>query len=497
VQKLAFIDIAIIILYLAGTLVIGFLLGRRQKTSTDYFLGGRKLPWWMVGMSMVVTDIGTLELVGVAGGAYIYGMVLANFDWIACTVPMVIAAFVFIPFYWKAGVYTIPEYLGRRYNDGVRALLAVIWGLFLVANLGLFLWAAAKTVNVVIGWPIPLTIILIAAVVGFYTFSGGLAAVVYTDVMQYCVLISGSIILLVVGLVKAGGIDGLVNKVMLSLPDNEHYLRLVLPADTKTPFSWSAVLFGLGFVLGPAYWAGNQAIVQRCLGTGSQHEAKKAAIFGAFLKIFIPFLIVVPGIIGFAMFPGLKTGDDIYPTMLRNLLPKGLSGLVFAGFVAVVISGADCYLNSASTLWTMDIYKRYIRKQADSHHLLVVGRVLTATFIVLAACLAPLTAKFSGIFNAMQTLLSIFQGPTFAILLLGMVWKRANSPGAIAGLVVGVLTSSTLFWVQADIFQAKDPYLYIAWWSFLMAVVVTVAVSLCTRAQLEEKIKNLMFSKES
>ena len=172
-QKLAFIDIVIIILYLAGTLVIGFLLGRRQKTSTDYFLGGRKLPWWMVGMSMVVTDIGTLELVGVAGGAYMYGMVLANFDWIACTVPMVIAAFVFIPFYWKAGVYTIPEYLGRRYNDGVRAMLAVIWGLFLVANLGLFLWAAGKTVNVVIGWPIPLTIVLIAVVVGFYTFSGG------------------------------------------------------------------------------------------------------------------------------------------------------------------------------------------------------------------------------------------------------------------------------------------------------------------------------------
>jgi SSS family solute:Na+ symporter len=497
VHKLAAIDITIILLYLAGMLVIGFLLGSKQKTSQDYFLAGRKLKWWMIGFSMVATDIGSLELVGVAGGAYVYGMVLANFDWIACTVSMIIAAFIFIPFYWKAGVYTIPEYLGRRYNSGVYILTAIIWGLFMVANLGLLLWAAAKTVNVVVGWPMPLTIVLIAVVVGFYTFSGGLAAVVYTDVVQCIILIIGSVVLLAVGLVKIGGIDGLVHKVSLLPSNNEYYLRLVLPADTKTPFSWSAVLLGLGFVLGPAYWAGNQVIVQRCLGASSQHEVKKSVIFGASLKIIFPILMVVPGIIGFVLYPKLKSGDDIYATMLCNLLPKGVFGLVFTGFLAAFMSTVDSYLNSAATLWTMDIYKRYIKKEATPHHLMVVGKILTVIFIILAAYLAPMTTKFSGIFNALQTLLSIFQGPTLAILLLGMLWKRANSPGAIAGLVVGVLTSSMLFWVQADIFRAKDPYLYIAWWSFLMAVVVTVAVSLCTRAQLEEKIKNLMFSKES
>ncbi|MGA2916302.1 MAG: hypothetical protein ABSE89_09785 [Sedimentisphaerales bacterium] len=239
-HKLAFIDIVIVILYLAGTLVMGFLLGSRQKTSEDYFLAGRKLKWWMIGFSMVATDIGSLELVGVAGGAYVYGMVLANFDWIACTVSMIIAAFIFIPFYWKAGVYTIPEYLGRRYNSGVYVLTAIIWGLFMVANLGLLLWAAAKTINVVVGWPIPLAIAITAGVVGIYTFSGGLAAVVYTDVLQCIILIIGSIVLLAVGLVKIGGIEGLVHKVSLLPSNNEYYLRLVLPADTKTPFSWSS-----------------------------------------------------------------------------------------------------------------------------------------------------------------------------------------------------------------------------------------------------------------
>jgi solute:Na+ symporter, SSS family len=493
---MAAIDIAIVVLYLVGTLVIGFIVGRKQETTIDYFLGGRKLPWWTVGMSLVATDIGSVELVGVAGGAYMYGMVLANFDWIACTVSMVIAAFIFIPFYWKAGVYTIPEYLGRRYNDNVRAILAIIWGLFMVANLGILLWAAGKTINVLVGWPIPVAIIITAGVVGIYTFSGGLTAVVYTDVLQYFILVMGSIVLLVVGLVKVGGIDGLVNKITLLSPNNQHYFNLILPADTKTPFSWSAVLLGLGFVLGPAYWAGNQAIVQRCLGTCSQHEAKKATIFGAFLKIFFPFLIAVPGIIGFALFPELKSSDDIYPTMLHTMLPKGLSGLVFAGFLAAMMSTVDSYLNSAVTLWTMDVYKRYFVKDAGPHHLFIVGRVLTIVFILLAVYLAPFTTKFSGIFNALQTLLSIFQGPTFAILLLGLVWKRANGAGAMAGLLVGVLTSSILFWVQSGVFQAKDPYLYIAWWSFLAAIIVTAVVSLCTKPQSEEKVKNLMFSKE-
>lgn len=493
-QQLTTIDISVILLYLVGTLIMGWFLGRKQKTSTDYFLGGRKLKWWMVGMSMVVSDIGALELVGIAGSTYMFGLTLANFDWIACTISMIIAAFLFIPFYWKAGVYTIPEYLGRRYNEFVRSLVAMLWGLFMIANLGIFLWAAAKTLNLLVGWPIPASIIVTAFVVGFYTFSGGLTAVVYTDTVQYIVLTVGSIIILVIGLVKVGGIDGMVQKVTAASPGREYFFNLILPADTKTPFSWSAVLFGLGIVLGPAYWAGNQAIVQRCLGTASKREAKKAVLFGAFLKLFIPFLIVVPGLIGLALFPGLEKGDDIYPTMMQKLLPPGLTGLVFAGFLAALMSSVDSYLNSASTLWTMDIYKKYFKKDAQPHHLLIVGKRLTLAFIIIAVFMAPLTGKFTGIFSAMQTILSVFQGPTFAILLLGIMWKRANSPGAVAGLIVGVTTSSTLFWLQGEIFQAADPFLYIAWWSFVAGILATVIVSLVTLPKPLGKIEGLMYS---
>jgi Na+/proline symporter len=204
----------------------------------------------------------------------------------------------------------------------------------------------------------------------------------------------------------------------------------------------------------------------------------------------------VPGLVGFALFPNLENGDDIYPTMLHQLLPKGLTGLVFAGFLAALMSSVDSYLNSASTLWTMDIYRRYVKKDASPEHLLKVGKVLTAFFIILAVFLAPVTDKFSGVFAALQTLLSIFQGPTFAILLLGMIWKRANSYGAMTGLIIGVATSSTLFWIKDGIFQTTDPFLYIAWWSFVTAVLATIIVSLLTAPKPIETLKDLVYTRK-
>ena len=494
-QRLAWIDITIVLLYLVGLLIMGLVLGRKQKTDRDYFLGGRKLKWPMVGISMVVSDIGALELVGVAGSAYVMGLSIANFDWIGCVPAMIVAAFIFIPFYWRSGVFTIPEYLGRRYNDGVRTLVAVFWGLFMVANLGIFLWTSATTLNVVVGWSIYVSIIATAFVIGFYTFAGGLRAVVYTDTIQYFLLVLGSIIIIILGFIKVGGIDGMVAKVQqVAGPTRENFFSLILPADTIHPVSWPAVLFGLAFVLSPAYWVGNQAIVQRNLGTPSERDAKKSVIFAAFLKLSIPFLIVVPGLVGFALYPDLESGDEVYPKMLQQLLPPGLAGLVYAGFLAALMSSADSYLNSASTLWTMDIYKKYIKTDASPEHLYRVGRSLTVLFIVLAILWAPVTGKFSGIFPAMQTLLSIFQGPTFAILLLGMVWKRANGPGAVAGLIAGVVTSSMLFWVKDGIFQAAEPFLYIAWWSFVVGVLATIIVSLLTPAKPVETLKDLVYT---
>ena len=494
-ERLANIDIGIILVYLFGLLIVGYLVGRKQKTDKDYFLGGRNLKWWMVGISMVVSDIGALELVGCAGLAYTVGLSVGNFDWIGCIPAMILAAFVFIPFYWKSGVYTVPEYLGRRYNQTVRTFVAILWGTFMIANIGIFLYTAGETMGLLFGWRVWWGIVLTGFVIGSYTFLGGLKAVVFMDTIQYFILLFGSILILVIGFNRVGGIDGLTATVSeIGGPERENFFNLILPADTKHSLSWSATLFGLAFVLSPAYWIGNQAIVQRNLGTASQREAKKSVLFGAFLKLTIPILIVVPGLIGFALFPQLSKGDEVYPTMLRELVPSGIAGLVFAGFLAALMSSADSYLNSASTVWTMDVYKKYINKDASHEHLFRVGKILTAAFIILAMLFAPVTGKFSGIFPAMQTMLSFFQGPTFAILLLGMIWKRANGPGAIAGLLAGVTTSSVLFWIQDDIFQAGDPFLYIAWWSFVTGIVATVIGSLLTTPKPAEELKDLMYS---
>ncbi|MBN2803249.1 MAG: sodium/solute symporter, partial [Deltaproteobacteria bacterium] len=397
------------------------------------------------------------------------------------------AAFIFVPFFWKAKVFTVPEYLGRRFNETIRTTMALIWGLFMCAMLGTFLYAAAIAMENLMGLPPWLSVIITAIVVGLYTFSGGLRAVVITDAVQFVILFLGSALILVFGFNKIGGIEGLMNAVDTTAPGKEHYFHLILKGDTPHPFSWSAVLFGLAFVLSPAYWIGNQAIVQRNLGTKSQRDAKKSVLFGAFLKLFIPAIIVIPGMIGFGLYPHLEDGQEVFPHMLKVLLPPGVKGIVFAGFLAALMSSVDSYLNSASTLWTMDIYKRHIKKDATSTELFKVGKILTASFIIMAIPLAYIAAKFGNIFSYMQTLLSLFQGPTLAILVLGMLYKRTNSKGAMTGLFGGLAVSSFLFYFKDLLFIATDPFLYIAWWSFVASLILTYGVSMLT---LKPSVKN-------
>ncbi len=492
--KLSTIDVIIVIVYLTGICAFGLRLGKFIKSDEDYFLGGKKLPWWAIGMSMVVSDIGALELVGLAGAAYMYGIAVANFDWIGCIPAMIVGAFIFIPHYWRSKVYTIPEFLGLRYNQFVRVLVALIWGVFMAFMLGIFLYSAAKTMNILMGWPINASILIVAFVVGIYTLFGGLTAVVYTDSIQFIVLFCGSIIILTIAFFKVGGWGNLIDTVTSMGEQYQHHFELTVPADTPTPYGWASILFGLAFVLSPAYWLGNQAIVQRNLGARSEYDAKKSVLWGAFLKLFIPIILVGPGLAGIALHPGLKNGDDIYPTLIHDLLPPGLTGLVFAAFLAALMSSVDSYLNSAATLWTKDIYQKLFRPDETKRHYMIVGRIFTGFFIVSGVVLAPMTERFPSIFGYMQTMLSIFQGPILAIIVLGILWPRANGAGAVSGLFCGVITSSTLFWIKDLVFNCPEPFLYIAWWAFLAGLVATVTVSLLTEPIPREKIEDLLFT---
>jgi SSS family solute:Na+ symporter len=479
------IDLVIVIAYLIAIPVFGMYFKKYVKTEEDYFLAGKMLPWWVISMSIIGTNIGAYDYMGAAGGAYRFGIAQANYEWIGAIPAMVLSALLFVPYYWKAGVYTVPEFLGRRYNIAVRVIEALLWGAFLACVLGVFFWASGLMLNEYLGIPVEVSLLITALIVGIYTITGGLAAVAMTDVVQLLVMFIGGIALTVLGLWTVGGWSGLVKAIT---PANPHHFKLFLPLSNPT-YPWLGMIFGLALVLSPAWWCCHQAIIQRTLGARSEWDAKAGMMFAAFPKMLIPVLVVLPGLLALALNPGLvgPEMDKAFPWLIKNLLPAGLAGLVFAAFMAALISSVDSTLNSAATLWTRDIYQRFFKKDASDKHYLKVGRILTLVFVIWAIAFAPVTKEFPGIYVAMQTLLSIFQGPTFAITLLGIYWKRANQWGGLAGLLGGVVISSSLFFIT------KASFLYIAWWSFLGSIIITIVVSLMTKPDPLEKLEGLVY----
>jgi SSS family solute:Na+ symporter len=489
------IDYAIVIAYLLGIMALGLYFARFVRSADDFFLSGKSLPFWAVGMSIVVTDISASDFLGVSGQSYRFGMAVGNFDWLGSVPAMLLAAFIFIPYFWKARLYTIPEYLGRRYNDYVRAVGSLTWIIFFAFDLGVLFWAAAVMFEPLMGWPPWLSIATTAIVIGLYTFFGGLTAVVMTDVVQMIIMFVGGAAVLVVGLYQVGGWSSLVEKIGAMGSAYQSHFKLVLPADTQTPFPWTGILFGLTLVMSNAYMIGNQAIVQRCLATKSVWHAKASMLTGAFFKMFIPMLVMLPGLIAVATYPGMADGDQAFPTLVRSLLPPGLRGLLFAGFLAGLMSTIDSFLNSTATLWTKDIYERFLRKGASSRHYMIVGRFATVVLLIFGVLTAPVSKSFPGMYVAIQTFLSFFQGPIFSAILLGMFWPRATQWGGLVGSVGGISFSvllNVLNLVGASPFTIQDPFLYVSWWSFVVGVLLNVATSLMTQRHSEERLAGLV-----
>ncbi len=275
-----------------------------------------------------------------------------------------------------------------------------------------------------------------------------------------------------------------------------NHLEILLPHSTTTAFPWTGIVFGLGIVMATAYMSGNQAVVQRTLGGRSEWDAKGGMLFAGFLKSFIPLLVAVPGLCAVVLLPELEKGDDAVPSLMRALLPPGLRGLMFAAMFAGLMSSMDSALNSASTIWTTDLYGQLFRLVRGAglteRHSLLAGRSFTFVFVILAGILAEWIGDNEGLYNFLQTALSMFQGPVFAILLLGIMWKRATQWGGLAGLVLGVAFTTVLNNVEG-LFPSEDPFLFVSWWSFIFSLIVTVIVSLLTPPEPDEKIRGLVF----
>lgn len=490
-MQISQIDVALVVLYLVGIAAIGLWVSRGVKSGKDLFLGGRSLPWWAVGTSLVVSDIGAKDMVGLADDGYRFGLVMTNFDLIGCVFPVLIAAFLFMPFLWLAGVYTIPEYLGRRYNSAVRYFFAVIWAVFMVGTLGVIFVSAATMFENLLGWGFLLSVVVTAALVGVYTVLGGLKAVVYTDFISCIVLAVGAVLICVLGLIEVGGWSALQEKIS-ALPNTEHHFQLLRPADDPD-YPWPAVLLGLGFVLGPAYWIGNQAIVQRSFGTKSQAEARASYVLCAAIKTVFPFLLVLPGLIGLALFHdrlGSATAETwksggVLPELVK-LLPTGILGIVLGAFLAGIMSNLDSYVNSASTLCVTDLYKPLIRPNASDGECMWVGRILIIVFL-LGGAIASFSVRdaFNSVFEAFQTFLSFFQGALLALLLAGMLSRRATQWGGLIGLLAGIGVAAILTF--NDVL-----FLWTAWWSFVGALLTVIVVSALTRPHDEERLRGLV-----
>jgi len=500
--SLAVVDYVIIAVYLIGTVALGLAIGWKFESGRDFFLAGRSLPWWAVGLSLVASDIGGTDIIGVGGAAFRHGISAANFEWIGCVPAMIVAAFVFIPVFYRMGIYTIPEFMEKRYNSKVRLAFAVCWLAFMACNLGIMLFASAKMLNILLGWSATYSILLTAILVGIYTFSGGLKAVVYTDTIQCAVMIGGCLLVLILGLNDLGGWGNMMTKINSLGERTAHHGDLIIPADRDSPFVWPGIFFGLALILSPAYWIGNQAIVQRSLGAKNVFQAQAAFVWGSLLKIIIPVIIVIPGLIALAKFPDLQDGDHAFPTLVARVLPAGARGVFLAAFIAALMSSIDSYLNSASTVITNDFYLRYRNPGATDRQLLNMGRGCTVVLMVWAVLFAFWILKAgegTPIYAIFQTLLAFFQGPALAVILCGFFWKRANGVGALAGFLSGVAMAVTLWvlqqWHEAfgiqPLFKVPEAFLYFSVWAFLTSWFVIVIASLLTKPEGPEKTQFL------
>ncbi|MCR9141323.1 MAG: sodium/solute symporter [bacterium] len=496
-------DLVLIVVYLVGMIAFGFYYSRHVKGAHDYFLAGRSLPWWVVGMSIVGSNLGSNDYVGAAGGGYRIGIAQANFEWIGAIPAMILCAFIFIPYFWRAGVYSIPEYLGLRYNQAVRVIAALILSFFSLFIVGIYLWATATMLQVYVGIDISVGVWITAVVVGLYTITGGMAAVAISDTVQFGIMIAGGLALAVLGVHRIGGVDEFVTRLSTEFPN---HLNAFLPAD-HAEFPWPGVLLGLALVMSPSYWCANQVILQRTFAAKSRWDGQAAMIFAAFAKTVMPFLIILPGFLVLLMSTdSLENQDQALPWLIREVLPPGLSGLLFVAFIAALQSSVDSTLNSTAVMLTRDVYgvvkksdanmndaaERESRDRSD----LRLGKWITFSVLALGVLFAlnidSVKSQFRGIYSFVQLGLSYFQGPMFALLLLGILTRSVTASAGVWGLGLGVLSAVYMgSFGLPGMAGGELNMLYIAFYSFLFTVGLLFAISPFTAAKSDEQLRNL------
>jgi SSS family solute:Na+ symporter len=514
------VDLAIIICYFAAVLGIGFYLKRFTKTGEDFFLAGREMTAWIAGLSFLAANLGSLELMGWAAAAYQYGILATHWYWVGAIPAMLFLGLVMMPFYYISKTHSVPGYLKLRYGEPARAFSAVSFGFMTVLMSGINMYSMALIMKVMLGWDIHFSIWVSSITVALYVGLGGLLSAIFNEVLQFVLIWLGALLISIIGLVETGGWNGMVARIHHNFPGADYthlWSTLGSFGDNPMGIQWVGIVLGLGWVISFGYWTTDFLVVQRVIAAKDLRSAKMAPIIGAAFKMCVPFIVILPGLLGLAVLPehlvgetqALATGahsyNEVLPLMLIRYCGPGLLGLGITALIAGFMSGMAGNVSAFATVWTYDIYRALFRKDASDAHYVSVGRWCTILGVLVSIGAAYLVMEFKSIMDYVQALFSFFIAPLFGVVILGMLWKRTTGPGGFWGLLAGTVSSISMWaWVKLDPTalryvalspKAKDmaENMYRALWSWTICVVVTVVVSMLTKPKTEAELQGLVY----
>lgn len=492
----SWVDYLLVAVFFAFVLGIGWAAKRGVSSSIDFFLSGRGLPAWITGLAFISANLGAVEIIGMSANGVEYGVQTMHYFWIGAVPAMIFLGIVMMPFYYGSKVRSVPEFMLRRFGPAAHLVNALSFAIaqLLIAGVNLFL--LATVVEALLGWPLWATLIIAAVIVLAYITLGGLSAAIYNEVLQFFVIVAALLPLTIIGLRHVGGWNGLKD----AINDPSHFSAW--PGQELSGFDnpvWSVIgiVFGLGFVLSFGYWTTNFVEVQRAMASDSLSSARKTPIIGAFPKMFVPFIVVVPGMIASVIVSPIMEGaanpNDAVLYLMRDLLPNGLLGIGIAGLLAAFMAGMAANISSFNTVFSYDLWQTYVVKDREDDYYLRVGRLATVGATVIAIFTALLAANFGNIMDYLQTLFGFFNAPLFATFILGMFWKRMTPHAGWSGLVAGT-AAAICFWALSlggnpmVTLPGQGTAFVAASLAFVVDILVSVIVSLFTTPKPDEEL---------
>ena len=507
------VDYLLIAVYFLFVIGIGVLARRSVSSSLDFFLSGRSLPAWVTGLAFISANLGAVEIIGMSANGANYGIPTMHYFWVGAVPAMLFLGVVMMPFYYGSKVRSVPEFMNRRFGPAAHLVNAISFALaqLLIAGINLFL--LASIVEVLLGWPLWVSLIVAAAIVLTYTALGGLSAAIYNEVLQFFVIVAALLPLTIVGLNKVGGWDGLTDKVASSSGGAEQlssWPGTALSGFDNPVLSVIGIVFGLGFVLSFGYWTTNFVEVQRAMASSSMSAAQRSPIIGAFPKMFVPFIVIIPGMIAAVSVQELvqfkedgsggATYNDAILYLMRDLLPNGMLGVAIAGLLASFMAGMAANISAFNTVFSYDLWQTYVVRDKEDSYYTTVGRVATVGATVISIGTATFAASYENIMTYLQTLFGFFNAPLFATFILGMFWKRMTAAAGWSGLVAGTAAAVTIWVLSEDVLGVigigeQGGAFVAAGAAFVVDVVVSVLVSLRTTAKPESELEGLVYSR--